>query len=194
MVGLAPGIQRKFFAECCQAFSPEARPHRIRCGLPEFPMDLVLVPSENDKQLLEEMQAGSTNAQTVMQEILSHRSLLVLGAGLGGGAVTLPDRYYPPYVVLILRPQGHYGFRKVRYIKGDESTWQGDTAAAPCVLFWNICSVLHLMGMQPLMRCLGTSAGVDSIPSVVATQTDEEIKRFDILCFVAIAGAWHPEL
>ena len=101
MVDLEPGFQRQFFEECCLAFSPDARTHRIQCeALPDYPMELVLVPSESDQQLLDEMKADPTIAQTTMHQILSQRSLLVLGAGLGGGAVTPPDRYYPQYVVL----------------------------------------------------------------------------------------------
>ena len=100
------------------------------------------------------MKADPTNAKTMMEEILMMRSLLVLGAGLGVGAVKLPDRYYSSYVVLILRPNGHYGFRKKRYTEGGVSTWEGETDALPCDCFWDICLVLQSIGMQTRMRCL----------------------------------------
>ena len=108
----------RFFSECCTAFSAEARPHRIRSGLIEFPMDLILVPSGKDKPFLKAMQADPTKAKKMMQEIFKRRSLLVLGAGLGGGAVKLPERYYSCYVVRILRHNGHYGFREKCFIDG----------------------------------------------------------------------------
>ena len=98
---LTARIMETFFSECCVAFSDSGRPHRIRCGLIEFPMDLILVQSEADKQILTNSRADPTNARTMMQEIFRRRSLLVLGAGLGGGAVKLPKRYYSSFVVLI---------------------------------------------------------------------------------------------
>ena len=115
-----------------------------------------------------------------MQAVFRRRSLLVLGAGLGGGAVKFPERYYTSFVVLILRHNGHYGFRKKRYIEGDATTWEGETDEVPCDFFWDICLLLIGMGMQPRMSCLGTSAGVDSILSVVATQTDDDRQHIKI--------------
>ena len=183
-----------FFSECCVAFSDSGRPHRIRCGLIDFPMDLILVPSEEDKQILTNCRADPTNARAMMQAVFRRRSLLVLGAGFAGGAVKFPERYYTSFVVLILRHNGHYGFRKKRYIEGDATTWEGETDEDPCDFFWDSCLQLIGMGTQPRMSCIGTSAGVDSILSVVATQTDSERQQFNVDYFVAIAGAFHPQL
>ena len=63
-------------------------------------------------------------------------------------------------------PTFHYGFGNTRYTEADASTWEGETDALACDL--------RSMRMQSRMRCLGTSAGVDSILSVVATQTDDD--------------------
>ena len=63
-------------------------------------------------------------------------------------------------------PTFHYGFGNTRYTEADASTWEGETDALACDL--------RSMRMQSRMRCLGTSAGVASILSVVATQTDDD--------------------
>ena len=184
---------KALFTECREAFSPQIRPHRLRCGLVEFPMDLVLIPSATDTDCLNQMKADPTNAESKMKEIFQRRSLLVLGAGLGGGAVSFEPYRYVPYVVLILRNNGHYGFRKKPFIDGDPNTWEGETDTLPCEVFWEIVCALHSMGMQARMSCLGTSAGVDSILSVIATMHFATVSM-RIEYFIAIAGAFHPRL
>ena len=70
-VCLSPRIDVAFLSECCEAFSEEATPHRIQCSPNKFPMDLVLVPSEEDKPFLDRMHEDSS---VMMKQIFLKRN------------------------------------------------------------------------------------------------------------------------
>ena len=96
---------------CCEAFPEEARLHRIRLGLIPFQL-------EEYKNVLQAMEANPTIDIATMKEIVTKGNLVVLDAGLGGGAVKLPGVYC-----------SSYGFRKRHCVDGDSSTWEGETDA-----------------------------------------------------------------
>ena len=178
--------------EIQDAFFKPGVPHRLQCGLSDFPLDILIATTDDDKTKLRS--SNRTTDAHLIRSIFQEKKLLVLGADMGGSAVRVPEWVLATHIVLILRTNGHYGCRAARCVPKDATTWEGPTDPRPCDTFWTICNTLALMGIRLRVRFLGISAGVDSILSMVVAQTLPLRQQFIIEHFVAIVGAFRPTL
>ena len=125
------------------------------------------------------------------------RSLLVLGATLGGWAPPVPPSAMRHWVVLMVRGTKHYGCRSCRFISGHPETWTGPTDSEPCVVFWALVCELMSYGLCSTVSFIGISAGVETLLSLVSSINDDRRTKggeIQVRQVVLIAGVYHPEV
>ena len=175
-----------------EAFGRKGKPHRLESDLIEFPVDLILTKASQD--VLPNTLTKGADVRQAVCKILGRRHILIVGTCSEDTPISIPEEILRKTVVLMLRQNGHYGFRAPLYSEDDVSTWEGPTDDRPVRYCWELCQLLRTLHTKQEVYMLGVSAGVDSILSLVACQPSEYHDVFTIKTFVAIAGAYHPSL
>ena len=145
------------FDELTAAVQKPGIPRRLSCSPEDWPIDIIFGTRE---------QKVSQNA-TLRSGVLD-RSLLVLGATLGGWAPPVPQDAMSHWVVLMVRGTKHYGCRACRFISGHPETWTGPTDPEPGAVFWKLVCELISYGLCGNVSFIGISAGVDTVLSLVS--------------------------
>ena len=123
--------RRLLFDELTTAVRRPGIPKRLSCSFEDWPFDILFGTSDQREMPTATLEDGVAN-----------RSLLVLGANLGGWAPPVPKNAMSHWIVLMVRGTSHYGCRACRFISGHEETWTGPTASEPCVVFWRLVHFL----------------------------------------------------
>ena len=175
------------FDDLTAAVQEPGIPKRLSCSPEDWPIDIIFGTREE-----------KVNSQTAApQSGVLNRSLLVLGATLGGWAPPVPQSAMSHWVVLMVRGTKHYGCRACRFISGHPETWTGPTDPEPCVVFWKLVCELVSYGLCSTVSFIGISAGVDTVLSLVSSINDDSRTRggeIQVRQVVLIAGVYHPEV
>ena len=125
------------------------------------------------------------------------RRILIVCSTLGNWAPPVPLCIQQNYVVVLVKncAQGrHYGFRSCLYVNGQSESWEAlETDLEAVSRVW---SVLHYLVDEldclPRLSFISMSAGVDQALSILIG--NPRTLPFAVDYFVAVCGAWHPEL
>ena len=104
--------RRLLFDELTAAVQKPGIPKRFSCSPEDWPIDIIFGTRE---------QKDDSQTAAPRSGVL-HRSLLVLGATLGGWAPPVPQSAMSHWVVLMVRGTKHYGCRACRFISGHPET------------------------------------------------------------------------
>ena len=128
---------------------------------------------------------------------LCGRRILLVCSTLGNWAPPVPLCIQENFVVVLVKncAEGkHYGFRSCLYLHGQSASWESSDTDVDAVL--RVWSVVHYLIEQckclPRLSFISMSAGVDQALSIVIGNPN--IIPCQIDYFVAVCGAWHPDL